>query len=267
MFRAAATYKWTVMHPTDPLLVLCTGIVRSASTWSFNVCRHLGMFRARQQQQPFSSGYVGEADLEREIEVGLRRIEGPTVLKAHGIGPRAVAALRDGRAQGVCTFRDPRDCVASDLAFRKLDFDPAVRRVSQNLTYLGFYRAARRTLFVRYEDMVADPLRQVTRIAAHLGVDAGPIDLRRIDATTSLSSARAISAGLSHRPSDEVAWSESRRVDVATQLHENHIHSGRVGRWRDELSADQQAELNDVFHPWLVELGYEPATVGPVAYA
>ncbi len=255
------------MYLSPPPLIFCTGVVRSGSTWSFNVCRHLGLLLARQRGEPFASAYLGESDLDRAIDAQLARPAGPAVIKAHAIGPRALAALRAGRVRAVCTFRDPRDCVASDLTFRRAAFDEAVRRVTHNLTYLGFYRSAGHTLFVRYEDMIADPLPQVARVAAHLGVAADDAALRRVDALTGLATSRAICDGLRHRRPDDVAWSDHRRVDPATQLHENHIHSGRVGRWRDELSADQQGHLADVFHPWLVELGYEPAAAPAAAYA
>ena len=246
--------------------ILCTGIVRSGSTWSFNVCRHLGQLLARQRGGPCTSGYAGEAELEQNMGVLTAAPgRGTVVLKAHALGPVAVSAVRAGRAVAVCTFRDPRDCVASDLTFLKKSFDDCVRRVSHNLTYLSHYRSSRHTLFVRYEDMMANPLRQVMRVAAHLGVDAGESDLRRIDAMTGPPAARSIAAGLRFRPPEQVLYSDARRVDPATHLHENHIHSGRVGRWRDELPADQQDLLTDVFHPWLVELGYE--TAGAVAYA
>jgi hypothetical protein len=266
MRRASPAFDPAVVQHVPPKLILCTGVVRSGSTWSFNVCRQLGMLLAGARGEPFTSTYIGELELEQLVAGYVEKLAGPTVLKAHAVGPVAVAAVRAGRVRAVCTFRDPRDCVASDLTFLGWPFDAVVRRVGENLAYLGYYRAARHALFVRYEEMIVDPLPQLARIAAHLGVDADDAELRRIDAATDLPSSRAVCAALADRPAEELVWSQTHRVDPATQLHENHIHSGRVGRWRDELTADQQEQLTAAFHPWLVELGYEPAGAGAAAY-
>jgi hypothetical protein len=255
------------MYPSAVPPVLCTGILRSGSTWSFNVCRLLAELEGRRLGLPVTSNFIGDEQLEQLVADGLGRAPGPVVLKAHALGDRAVAAVRSGSVRVVCTLRDPRDCVASDLTFSRLGYEESVRRVHGMLWTMPFYRSSPHALFVRYEEMIANPLRQVTKIAAHMGVDADPLELRRIDATTGLQSARATVAGLRHRRPEEVLWCDGRRVDPTTHLHENHVQAGRVGRWRNDLPPDRQQELTEVFHPWLVELGYEPAREPGSAYA
>ena len=247
--------------------VVCTGIIRSGWTWSFNVCRHLADLTGRRRGEQVMSGFLKADDLERWFAEGTNRPRGPAVVKAHDVGPKALAALRAGAVRSVCTIRDPRDCVVSDVAFNRGWLDASVRRVSANLSDLPYYLSAGNTLFVRYEEMVANPLRQVARIAAHMGVDADPIDLGRIDAMTGLHSARATAAGLRYRPAVDLEWCDGRRVDPITQLHGDHIRTGRVGGWRDELTAAEQGQVSQAFHPWLVELGYEPARKGASVYA
>jgi hypothetical protein len=46
-------------------------------------------------------------------------------------------------------------------------------------------------------------------------------------------------------------------VDPLTHLHENHISNARIGRWKDELSADLGRYLTERFAPWLLKWGYE----------
>jgi hypothetical protein len=244
------------------------GIVRSGSTWAFNVCRELIDVAAKRGGLKASSGFLSEADLEQWVaNCASLPANGAVVIKAHDIGAAAAAAVRSGMLRAVCTIRDPRDCVVSDVALNNGWLDASIRRVSANLANLAYHRAAGNTLFVRYEQMMANSQAQVERIADHLGVDLDPLTLGRIDAKTNLQAARATAAGLRHRRPEDVRWCDDRRVDPVTQLHENHIRTGRTGGWRDELLPDEQAYLTDVFYPWLAELGYEPQRTRSTQYA
>src|SRR4051794_18506060 len=98
-------------------LVLCTGMMRSGSTWSFNVCRLLAQVAAKQRDLPFWSGYLTLQNCEKFLTQSHGNFPGPTVIKAHGIGLMAQRYLRDGKAAAVCTFRDPRDCLVSLIQF------------------------------------------------------------------------------------------------------------------------------------------------------
>src|ERR1044071_4352147 len=94
-------------------LILCTGMMRSGSTWSFNVCRLLAQVAARQEGLPFWSGYLTLEQCEQFLTQSDGNFPGPTVIKAHGIGTVAQRYLKNGQAQAICTFRDPRDSVVS----------------------------------------------------------------------------------------------------------------------------------------------------------
>src|SRR6476660_8314714 len=94
-------------------LVFCTGMLRSGSTWSFNVCRLMGKVIAGRERKPMWSGYL----MAEETGAFFNQVEndrpGPTILKIHKLTPRGLDLLHSGGAKAVCTFRDPRDCVAS----------------------------------------------------------------------------------------------------------------------------------------------------------
>ncbi len=222
---------------------------------------------ARRTRRPCHVAYAGEDELEAFVEREFKPGGDPTIIKAHAIGLRALARLRAGQARAVCTVRDPRDCVASDLKFMDWPFDAVARRVSSNLAYLAYYRASRHTLFVRYEQMMENPLKQVTRIAGHLGIDLPPAELARIDVATGFESSRKVCEDVRRRPIHQTLQSGTHRVDPVTHLHENHIGTAKVGRWKDDLSAEQGEHLTELFHPWLVELGYDVELSRAEAYA
>ncbi len=238
-------------------LCFCNGVVRSGSTWSFNVCRALFQELAASRRQAFGSAYLDGPYVEQFVGWKWAQAPGPTVIKAHMIGPMAMHALRTGEAKAVCTFRDPRDCVASDLIFMGGGLEHTIQRVNGSLEFLKHYQNTPHILLVRYEDMMADRLGQIRRIARHLNINLDDSAAAKIDEKTNLESSKRLCSELKHRSSDQVLNIQSHRVDPETHLHEHHIGNARIGRWRDELSADQARWLTEYFAHWLLQLGYE----------
>jgi hypothetical protein len=238
-------------------LCFCNGVIRSGSTWSFNVCRGLFQELATQLRQPFGSTYLDGEYVEQFVTQQWQKSPGPTVIKAHMIGRVALTAIRSGQAKAVCTFRDPRDCVASDQVFMGRGFEYSVKRVASSLEFLNYYQSTPHILLVQYEEMMKDRLSQMRRIAAHLHLRGDEEMFARIDGRTSLESSERLCRDLKNRPASTVLNIQSHRVDPDTHLHENHIGNAKIGRWKDEFSLDQARWLTEYFSPWLLQLGYE----------
>ena len=238
-------------------LCLCLGILRSGSTWSYNVCRSLGKFSAMRMGEPFRAGFMGGRELDAWLKTEGMKPGGTTVIKAHDITYTVLAWLTTGRAKAVCTYRDPRDCVVSMLTFLGGDIGATCRRIADNFEYVRLCKEAGNTLFLRYEEIMAEPLGQIEQIARHLNVEVDPATLGQIEVANNLENTKKICDDLKNRPEKEVAISESHRVDRVTILHENHIFNAKIGRWKEELSEGQGKVITDFFRPWLVALGYE----------
>lgn len=239
-------------------IIICNGLIRSGSTWSFNVCRLLGRLVASRQQQVFASTYLDDQSLENFFKGDVNLRDGPGVVKAHRVGPIALEWVRTGRAFAVCTLRDPRDCVASDIAFWGRGFDPSVGRVLLSLKRLPSYQDFGRTFFVRYEEMMADPHWQIRRIAAYLQIPVGDDEVNTIDSLTNLQCCRQICQGLNARKENEVEIvMDVHRRDPVTLLHDNHLGTAEVGRWKRDLTPEQGTFLTNLFRRSLDVLGYE----------
>ncbi len=200
--------------------------------------------------------FMDHNQLDQFLRKSSNGVAEPTLIKTHGVAPLALQWLTEGKLRAICTYRDPRDCVASDLTFLGWDFKTIVRRVLQSFEFLDHYQGLSSIYFIRYEDMMRDTLGQIRGIADHLGIRTTDATLRRIDGETNIQSSLKICQTLKHRSADQVLHVAEHRVDPDTQLHDNHIHNSRTGRWRDELSVNQAAELNSVFRPWLLKFGY-----------
>jgi len=237
-------------------LVLCTGMMRSGSTWSFNVCRLIGKIVAGREKKPMWSGYRLAAEADAFFDQALPNPPGPTILKIHKLTPRGLEILNRNQAKAVCTFRDPRDCVASMITFANASFDVALQTIAQALDNLNG-TASPNTLFIRYEDMIQNRLAHIRAIAQHLGVFVDQSLCEKIDSLTSIERSREVCRSLKDRPEDTVLRAmNDHRVDPETWLHDNHIQNGRHGRWKEEMSADQVRILNETYGPWLQRLGY-----------
>jgi len=200
-----------------------------------------------------------DRSLDQFLQVSVNSGAGPVVVKVHEIGPIALQWIRARRAKAVCTFRDPRDCVASDIVFWGDGFDASVQRVTISLKVLqaSLYDDGS-TLLVRYEEMMSDTRLQIRRIAEYLNVEINQNDVERIDAQTNIHASRSISQGLSERPESETdVGSTGHRRHRITLLHDNHIGNARAGRWKDELTDEQGQQLTQLFQHDLQAMGYE----------
>jgi hypothetical protein len=239
-------------------IIICDGVIRSGSTWSFNVCRLLAQMLAERRCETLISHYLDEQQLDQFLRAEVYLWKGPAVVKGHVTGPLALEWIRTGRAKGVCTFRDPRDCVASDVSFFGGGFNTSLQRVNASLASLASYLDFGRTLFIRYEEMMDDRPGQIRRIAAHLNIAIDQKDLERVDEQTNIHSARKIAQQLASRADDQIdTVLNTHRRDLKTLLHDNHIGTGKVGKWKQDLTDEQGQQLTQLFRRSLLLLGYE----------
>jgi hypothetical protein len=211
----------------------------------------------RQLGQPFGSTYLEPTQLESFISRQWATVPGPTVIKAHQLGPVAITAIRSGDAKAVCTFRDPRDCVASDVVFLGQGLEASVARTASTLELLKYFQMTDHILLLRYENMMSDRVREIRRIADHLEINANEAAIKRVDDETNIEATRKVCRQLKMRPANQVLNIASHRVDPQTHLHENHISSAMIGRWKTELTPEQGRGLSEYFSGWLLSLGYE----------
>lgn len=213
---------------------------------------------AKQRGQSLGSAYLAQEAFERFLLVDSLMREGPVVIKSHELGPEALTRIRKGEAKCICTMRDPRDCVASDMVFNGRGFDASIKRVI--LSFSSLQKHAQdfgRTLFVRYEDMIMDRQWQIRKIAAFLNIQLDRNQVEMIDRETNIDACRKICDDLKQHPekADGIDFEGHRREKV-TLLHDNHIGTGMVGRWRKDLTDSQVKEVNQIFDRTVEILGY-----------
>jgi hypothetical protein len=150
----------------------------------------------------------------------------------------AVERVLPGSAY-VFIVRDPRDVLASQL---DRGFDRPVRTVARHwTTYVARFRRfahrhPQRAALIRYEDLVADRDDGLRAIFGAVGLDYGDEVVRFYDSNASIHGTRHNNA-----------------PNVGRDLYETS-----VGRWREELSAEQVEGIVRRCRRHMAALGYEP---------
>lgn len=179
------------------------------------------------------------------------------VIKTHrGPSPSVVRLMRLGRLKPLYQYRDPRDVILS--AFERGERNRA-KGARRSLLRLGQYRSFAKlqtmeqaidwaryrllpvweawqkfdgVLMVRYEDLLADSIGELRRLADFIEFDATDEQLEAIDA-------------------------HYRRADTRANDPNLHFNKGIAGRFRDALTPAQLARCKDTIGPCIEKMGYE----------
>ena len=103
---------------------------------------------------------------------------------------------------------------------------------------------------VRYEDLLADPAKELTNLARFLGIEATPAKVER---TVQLSSA-------SHMQSLEKQQAKQWISTKGTRQDIRFVREAKSGGWRTTLSANAVATIEQAWGATMKEFGYELAT-------
>ncbi len=238
-------------------VILTSGLFRSASTWSYNVCRLLCELTAKDNKLPVIAHYADLEAGEKNIADALKAGPGYYVIKSHAPSKNVLDLIHTNIIKNVYTIRDPRDCVTSHANTKSTDFDDAVKYMEYTLRYLPYFFQFKNTLVIRYEDMVKDPKTEVKRIADYILGEVSDERIEKIHQATSLENMKQLADTMDEQAESSYYQDQEDKVHIKTLIHENHIQSGKQGRWREELTEAQQTRLNQTFKAYLLQMGYE----------
>jgi hypothetical protein len=240
------------------MIVVSVGMPRAGSGWHYNLIHDLmqttGCADAREIRTRFHLGNVltevncniGVLSARRLAMVAIPALLGNTfVIKAHS-GPTSASALLStvGLLRITYIYRDPRDAMLSAFnygqralgkgrpnAFSHLtDFDGSLAFILGYLHIWDKWMRQKRVFVCRYEDLLTNYESESARLISYLGLDGGQPNVREV---------------LAHY-----------RPDKAEDRQGTHFFKGRIGRFRDEYSVQQQGKLADRLASYLARMGY-----------
>jgi hypothetical protein len=224
---------------------------RSGSTLQFQLTAHL----VEQAGLGARVEWVRPEEFPR-LRDACARHGGWKVFKTHLCTADMQAEFEERNAKGVYIFRDVRDVMVSRMRKGDEPFDDLWKVWGQSrlLTTFDRWTGLEAVLVSRYEDVVGDVAAEVGRIGAHLGIE---VDREACEAVASEYTVarqreriRAAEAGGHLRETAGVHY------DPTSNLHVDHIRSGRVGEWKSALGREEVAVIEGHAGEWLVRNGY-----------
>jgi len=248
------------------MIVLSVGMPRAGSGWHYNLIHDLMQTTNCAEARDIRVTYhlqniltevncnIGVLSMRRMAMVTFPALMGNTfVIKAHA-APSASSVLLEnlGLLRTTYIYRDPRDAMLSafDYGQRALqkgrpnafsylnDFEKSLEFIMEYVYIWEKWMNEKHALIARYEDLLTNFDSEVKRLVGflqldgnRLGVDGDPAVQKVID---------------SYRPGT---------ADASQQGL--HFFKGKIGRFREAYSAEQQAILKDKLAPYLTRMGYE----------
>lgn len=255
------------------MIVLSVGMPRAGSGWHYNLIHDLmesaGYIDARIIREKYRlqgiltevNCNIGVLSVRRMGMVSVPALAGNDfVIKAHA-GPSISSRLLQslGLLRITYIYRDPRDAMLSayDYGQRALqkgrpnafshlsDFEKSLDFMMEYIEIWVKWMQEKNVLIARYEDLLTDYDNEANRLVEFLKLDGGR-------------------SGARSEPSREVFEGgsvrnviEKYRPGAAEGQQGLHFFKGKIGRFRDAYSAEQQAVLEERMGAYLTKMGYE----------
>lgn len=241
------------------MIILSVGMPRAGSGWHYNLIHGLmkttGSYDAREIREKYRlqniltevNCNIGVLSLRRLTRVMIPSLLGKTfVIKAHA-GPTIWSRLftKLGLLRVTYIYRDPRDAMISayDYGQRVLkngrtnvfsqmrDFDESIDFMKDYIRIWEKWQSENDVLIARYEDLLREYDTEAFRLVEFLKLDGSRPEVQKVI--------------------------EAYRPGKAEGKQGTHFHKGKVGRFRESYSTDQQKVMENKFGSVLVKMRYE----------
>ena len=241
------------------MIVLSVGMPRAGSGWHYNLvhdlmkttgCADAHEIRERYRLQNILTEVncnIGVLSARRLALVALPALMGNTfVIKAHA-GPTSASRLlqRLGLLRITYIYRDPRDAMLSayDYGQRALqkgrpnafshltDFQRSMDFIMEYVRIWEKWMSEKHVLSARYEDLLMNYDQEVARLVEFLKLNGSKPEVQQVI--------------------------DGYRPGAAEGQQGLHFYKGRIGRFRESYSAEEQSILNQKLDPYLRKMGYE----------
>ena len=241
------------------MIVLSVGMPRAGSGWHYNLIHDLmkttGCADARDIRERYHlqkvltevNCNIGVLSVRRLAMVAVPALMGNTfVIKAHA-GPTSASRLLStlGLLRIMYIYRDPRDATLSAFdygqralakgrpnAFSHLsDFEKSLDFMMEYVRIWEKWMNEKLALVARYEDLLTNYDAESSRLVDYLRLDGSRPEVRAVI--------------------------ERYRPGANDGQQGLHFYKGRIGRFRESYTAEQQVVLNNHLSSYLPRMGYE----------
>ena len=240
------------------MIVLTVGMPRAGSGWHYNLVHDLmkttGCADAHQIREKYHlqgiltevNCNIGVLSARRLVMVTIPALMGNTfVIKAHSAPTSSSRLLqRLGLLRITYIYRDPRDAMLSayDYGQRALqkghpnafshltDFQKSLDFIREYVHIWEKWMKEKNVLTARYEDLLTNYDNEVARLVSFLKLNPANLDVQKVI--------------------------DSYRPGVAEGQQGLHFYKGKIGRFRDAYTVEEQTTMNEKLRPYLERMGY-----------
>lgn len=238
------------------MILFCCGMARSGSTVQYQIASDL----VESRSLGMAIGWIG-SPTRTTIDVirdAARRKDKLLVVKCHDFMPDVVELVKQGNAKALYIYRDIRDVLVS-LSLKFYDStEAAINAGALNTQLKNYYGWSHLDgLFIsRYETAVFKLEEEVRRIAEYIGIETTQKEEKLIATKFSIKNQKKRLEAFDYIKQGAKTHIDADAYDPETQLHNNHIQSGRSGQWKTALSSTQIRLVEDNTFSWLVDRDY-----------
>jgi hypothetical protein len=241
------------------MIVLSVGMPRAGSGWHYNLINDLMKTTGAQDARDIRQKYklqniltevncnIGVLSARRLSMVALPALMGNTfVIKAHS-SPSSPSRLFStfGLLHTTYIYRDPRDAMLSafDFGQRALtkgrpnafshltNFDKSLAFITDYVRIWEKWMQEKNVLIARYEDLLTNYDQEFIKLVDYLNLDRSNLQVREI--------------------------SEKYRPGANDEAQGLHFFKGKIGRFRESYTAEQQKILAEKLGKLITKMGYE----------
>jgi hypothetical protein len=199
-------------------------MIRSGSTWSFNVALNL-IRSADPAHQVF--GFYDENPVV--LKAALKRRSSHLVIKSHALHPSAHEYCRTNAIKAIFTWRSPYDAVVSATRMFGSTVEHWINVIRSELRIWSFHLETNSAYIVPYKAIIRNPSSEIAAIASYLDLSVEPEKVRQIAQELSLERLREFSHHVAELDPRRLVRSNGCIYDRRTLLHANHIRDGGIG--------------------------------------
>ncbi len=155
----------------------------------------------------------------------------------------------------IISVRDPRDAVCSLMDRFGMDFNHAVAFVTSSANALSTLDGV--SLVLRYEEDFVSKAATVQSIAELVGTTCDETECTRIFAALTPEEVTTHLKALEENGTFDPDQPAIQQFDPGTHWHPSHLGDGRSGKWQEQLTAAENAEIVRCNRQFLDRYGYK----------
>lgn len=230
--------------------IFCGGMQRSASTLQYQIASELVEKYGIGKRVTYYTPETHEQVLSSYHGNGYKTFKSHIVTKA--IKDQFLA----NNAVGLYIYRDVRDVISSLKEKNNHDYpDTEAGQIAKGLIDHYYQWTILPNMYItKYEEVILDLKKELYGIANFIGIDLKNEDVSVLCHDLSLNSQKK---RIQLFGADKIIFVNKFNVyDSHSLLHTNHIASGKIGRYKDNLSAGQIQTIENATEHWLQRNGY-----------